>query len=260
VGEVPRLDAPIFMLHGVLGFASLAVAGVSVWTYYRGIVDLFRAAGNTVYTPWLPPTASIAERAARLAEFIEERVPGRPVHLIGHSMGGLDARYLASRLLPAGRVLTVTTIGTPHAGSPVADVIDAVAGFGLRWAGDLLGIPAGALADLTRAGTGRFDRAAPDRPGVRYFAAAGDYGYDGGALKTLWKPHSALLHHFEGPNDGIVSVRSAMRPGYESLGVWHGDHMGLINWPAPLGWVLPLGHDRRIDYAALLRRLAAAGF
>ena len=78
-----------------------------------------------------PPTASLAQRAARLAEAIEARCPGDgALHLVGHSSGGLDARLLVapgSRLgadvdveAVARRVRTVVTVATPHRGTPVA--------------------------------------------------------------------------------------------------------------------------------------------
>ena len=45
---------------------------------------------------------SIEQRAARLGENIAEAAEGRSVSIIAHSMGGLDARYMVSRLKPAG--------------------------------------------------------------------------------------------------------------------------------------------------------------
>jgi triacylglycerol lipase len=45
----------------------------------------------------------------------------QPLHLIGHSMGGLIARALALR--PELNVAAVTTLATPHHGAVLADVI-----------------------------------------------------------------------------------------------------------------------------------------
>jgi len=78
-----------------------------------------------------PPTASLAQRAARLAESVAALCPGdEPIHLIGHSSGGLDARLLVapgSKLSAdvdvdalAQRVRSVVTVSTPHRGTPVA--------------------------------------------------------------------------------------------------------------------------------------------
>ena len=75
-------------------------------------------------------TASIADRAATLEELIAAKFPGRQVNLVGHSMGGLDCRYLVSQIQPKSFTpITLTTISTPHRGSPFADyVIDNVIG------------------------------------------------------------------------------------------------------------------------------------
>ena len=43
-------------------------------------------------------TAGVAQRAAELKRFLNRHVPAEPVHLVGHSLGGLDGRYLISRL------------------------------------------------------------------------------------------------------------------------------------------------------------------
>ena len=53
-------------------------------------------------------TAGIAARAGQLKELLDRTFPGERVHLIGHSMGGLDARYMISCLDMAQRVLTLT--------------------------------------------------------------------------------------------------------------------------------------------------------
>lgn len=78
-----------------------------------------------------PPTASLAHRAARLAEAVQERcAEDGPIHIVGHSSGGLDARLLVApgSKLPADadverlarRVRSVVTVSTPHRGTPTA--------------------------------------------------------------------------------------------------------------------------------------------
>ena len=80
-----------------------------------------RAAGNRVHCARLSPTAGIVHRAGQLRDYLNQVSPIEPVHIIAHSMGGLDARYMISRLDMADRVLSLTTIATPHRGSPFAD-------------------------------------------------------------------------------------------------------------------------------------------
>ncbi|MCO4772411.1 MAG: alpha/beta fold hydrolase [Deltaproteobacteria bacterium] len=49
-----------------------------------------------------------------------ERTSGRPVHVIGHSMGGLVGRYLVQSAGGDRYARTVITLGTPHHGTPTA--------------------------------------------------------------------------------------------------------------------------------------------
>ena len=252
---VPALRAPIVLAHGLLGFARIAVRGRTVAEYFRGVPALLEGAGNRVLVPEVPKAASIAARAGALAGAIRAGAGDAAVHVIAHSMGGLDARYLVTHL--GARVLTLTTIGTPHRGTAFAD-------WGLRHAERAgltpwlrrQGIEHAAFADLGTGACARFNERTPDAPGVRYFSIAGE------------KPREAMLYALrysqdviapaEGPNDGLVSVRSA-RWG-ESLDVWDCDHFNLVGWTGPRERFL--GHDRDVRplYTALVRRLAGLGF
>src|SRR5262245_61810981 len=119
--NVPRLRAPIVLVHGLLGFDEVRVGAKVLARYFHGIPEALRAPGNAVHVARLSPTRGVAARAAQLRDFLDRVSPDQPVHLFGHSMGGLDARYMISRLGMAERVLTLTTLGTPHSGSPFAD-------------------------------------------------------------------------------------------------------------------------------------------
>src|SRR5262249_30123498 len=103
----PRLRAPIVLVHGLFGFDRLGVAGWVLANYSPGIAEAMTAAGNRVLIARLSPTAGIAVRAAQLKAQIEQALPSdEPVHILGHSMGGLDSRYLISRLGFDRRVLS----------------------------------------------------------------------------------------------------------------------------------------------------------
>jgi triacylglycerol lipase len=71
------------------------------------------------------PLASAAVRAQQLADQIQAGFPSGSVHIIAHSMGGLDCRVLIGNNLNglAGRIASLTTLSTPHQGSPVADLL-----------------------------------------------------------------------------------------------------------------------------------------
>ena len=118
----PALRHPIVLVHGLFGYDEMRVAGQPVIEYFRGITGHLRAAGNRVFVPCLSPTRGILERAEQLKEFVDRELPDQQFHLIAHSMGGLDSRHMITHLEMAVRVLSLTTVGTPHRGSPFADL------------------------------------------------------------------------------------------------------------------------------------------
>src|SRR5260370_42271499 len=118
---IPRLRTPVVLVHGLLGFGRYQVAGYTLTNYFPGISEALEQAGNRVLIPNLSPTGGTAQRAKQLKDFLLEHSPNEPVHLLAHSMGGLDSRYMISRLGMANHVLTLTTLGTPHRGSSFAD-------------------------------------------------------------------------------------------------------------------------------------------
>jgi triacylglycerol lipase len=245
---IPRLRGPIVLVHGLFGFDHLRLGPWLTIDYFRGIPEALRAAGNRVRVARLSPTAGIADRAGQLKALLDREFPAEPVHLIAHSLGGLDARYLISRLHVAPRVLSLTTLGTPHRGSSVAEwgvhhfapVVRPLLAF--------VGLPYQAFLDLTVTRCREFNRTVPDVPGVRYFSVAGRF--QGGWHSPHWQLLSRKIEQVEGPNDGVVSVASATYG--ESCAVWEADHVDLVNWRT--------GRDRIPDYAALVGRLADQGF
>src|SRR5437867_822643 len=60
---IPALPDPIVLIHGLLGYDELRLAGLSLYEYFRGITGTLRSAGNKVLVPRLSPTRGIAERA-----------------------------------------------------------------------------------------------------------------------------------------------------------------------------------------------------
>lgn len=253
---VAKLRAPIVLVHGLFGFDRISLGAWTLVSYFPGIPHMLRQAGNRVVSGPLSPTGGVAMRAVQLKTLLDRTLPGEPVHVIAHSMGGLDARYMVSRLGMAERVLTLTTVGTPHRGSPFADWgvrrLERV----MRPLLNYLALPADAFYDLTTTRCREFNEQVPDAPGVRYFSVAGRC--ESGVFGPQWLFIQQIVHAAEGPNDGVVSVASATYG--ERTDVWDGDHMSLVNWPAnPLrSWGDV--NDRLGDYARLVNRLADDGF
>lgn len=168
----------VFLSPGLFGFRVLGS-----YAYFghieQGILRRLELAGlpASVHVVEVHPTASIRRRAAALAAAIETHAtPGEPIHLVGHSTGGLDARLIASpsvnvRGFPTrpswhGQIRSVTTMSTPHYGTPLASFFATLSGQRLLQAvsaltvvGLQLGTPPLALAASLVASLGRIDRA-----------------------------------------------------------------------------------------------------
>ncbi len=253
---IPKLRSPIVLVHGLLGFDRIEVAGFTLSEYFPGILQGLQAAGNRVFVPRLSPTGGIADRAQQLKDFIDRVAPAEPVHLFAHSMGGLDARYMISCLGMGQRVLTLTTLGTPHRGTAFADWGISRLERLIKPIFDLVGVPTQAFYDLTTSRCDAFNERVRDVPGVRYFSVAGKH--DGHILNTKFLVPYHIVLAKEGPNDGVVSVNSA-RYG-ECLDMWEGDHLSLVNWFNAVAPHRSFGRDPMARYGPLVRRLADAGY
>src|SRR5580692_914816 len=95
---IPKLNAPMVLVHGLCGFDRLYAFRRPVIDYFPGVRQQLQASGNRVFTPRLSPTAGIPRRAMELKHYIEENIPAGPIHVVGHSLGGLDARYMIGKL------------------------------------------------------------------------------------------------------------------------------------------------------------------
>jgi triacylglycerol lipase len=253
---MPRLRTPVVLVHGLFGFGRVQVAGRTVATYFPGIAEALEEAGNRVLIPFLTPTGCIAQRAQQLKEFILRHSPHDPVHLLAHSMGGLDSRYMISRLGMASHVLTLTTLGTPHRGTAFADWCVRRLERLARPVLDFIGMPYEGVYNLTTAQCAKFNLEVPDAAEVRYFSVAGKH--DSNFLNPEWLLPCHIVACAEGDNDGVVSIASA-HYGTE-IELWEGDHLSLVNWIHPLGVHRGVHRNPRPRYAGILHRLADLGY
>ena len=158
----------MLLAHGVLGFDRIQVAGKSQ-AYFRGVPEAFARQGVQVHLVRVPGLASVAERAEHLARAVRA-IDARKVNVIAHSMGGLDARYAVSALGLSAKVASLTTIGSPHRGTPLADLGTGFFGdtLKLRALFERLGLDLSAFYDLTTQRMAAFNAAVPDVKGVSY--------------------------------------------------------------------------------------------
>ena len=92
--------------------------------------EYFSARGYSVIFAATPRGQSIDERTEVLIREIHQKLPQGPFHLLAISMGGLDSRkalFLDDDLRQ--RCLSLTTVASPHRGSPVAHAATLVLGW-----------------------------------------------------------------------------------------------------------------------------------
>ncbi len=117
VSSVEAAGTPILLVHGI-------VSNRSIFTLLRR--GLTRRGFSNVYAMnYLTLATDVRAAAAGLAEEVERIVAEtgfERIHVIGHSLGGLIARYYVTRLGGDARVHTLVTLGTPHEGTWAAYV------------------------------------------------------------------------------------------------------------------------------------------
>lgn len=141
-----------------------------------------------------------ARERARLQE--QWRSLGEQVHLVGHSLGGhlaLATLAEADGQLPPGRIVC---LASPLAGSSVARRLRDG-----RWGGLLMG----------RAGP-QLSETVSIPPGREVASIAGDHAVGLGKL----------FSHFDGPNDGTVSVEETRIPGLTAHASVAASHSGIM--------------------------------
>jgi triacylglycerol lipase len=114
---------PIVLVHGMLGFDS--VLGMD---YFYGVERALEKKGADVYPVQVTALDTSEARGEELLWEIESilaRTGADKVNLIGHSHGGPTARYAAS--IRPDLVASVTSVGSPHKGSEVADIVKKIA-------------------------------------------------------------------------------------------------------------------------------------
>lgn len=239
---------PVVFAHGFFGFEEL---GGSFLTYFFGVQEDLASIGETnVHTPAVDPFNDSTARGEELAAAIDAILADsghEKVVIVGHSQGGIDARYVASTR--PDQVAAVVTIATPHLGTPAIDIIRRVTENDdfRRFVDDLVrlvGRPLydavgeetsffAALDQLSESGSAAFNEAHPDQPGVDYYSIGGrsdgnlafaqcaaedspdfiaDFAWVRDPIDPLLAVPEAFIDGGFGdpePNDGLVRVSSS---------------------------------------------------
>ncbi|PYS91157.1 MAG: hypothetical protein DMF64_12965 [Acidobacteria bacterium] len=216
---------PIVLAHGIARFdfllahllhtanlfgldLTLPTDGVN---YFKGIARHLRDQGFDIYQSNVSFAAPVTKRAEDLRAEVNKALTlkqSEKVHIIAHSMGGLDARHMLVNLEMAGKVASLTTIGTPHNGTSFAD-------WGIKNGGSVLieslknVLDIAGLQDLTTQSCAQFNQTAQNAEAknevvYQTYASAEEKAAVFSPLQEPWQ----IIHDAEGDNDGLVPVTS----------------------------------------------------
>lgn len=121
--QYAKTKYPIVFSHGMAGFIQIGTDQFGLDYWYQILPDLARNGAN-VWATRVSPFNSSEIRGEQLLEQVKEiaAITGADkVNLIGHSHGGPTIRYVAGS--EPKLVASLTTVGAPHKGSPVGDLI-----------------------------------------------------------------------------------------------------------------------------------------
>lgn len=266
--EICRTRYPILMVHGVF------FRDYRYINYWGRIPRELRRNGAEIYYGCQQSAAAVEdsgkELAERIRQIVEETGCGK-VNIIAHSKGGLDSRAAIAHQGMGPYVATLTTINTPHRGclfaeyllgkvpqavrQKIADTYNAT----LRRLGDKDPDFLAAVTDLTASACEKRNSLMPDDPGVVYESVM-SYCRRAGHGKFPLNMTHPIVRHFDGKNDGLVSVDSAKWGSRFTLlepcgkrGISHGDVVDLNRENIP-------GFDVREFYVGLVADLKRRGY
>ena len=259
--EVCKTKYPILLVHGVF------FRDFRYLNYWGRIPKELKRNGAAVYYGQHQSAASVEdsgrELAARIRAILDE-TGCEKVNIIAHSKGGLDSRAAIAHAGCAPYVATLTTINTPHRGCIYAEYL-------------LNKVPEAARQKVAAAYNATLKRLGDENPD--FLAAVTDLTESACLARNETTPESVMSYcrkarhgkfplnatypvvkHFDGKNDGLVSVDSAKWGTRFTLlepvgkrGISHGDVVDLNRENIP-------GFDVREFYVNLVADLKKRGY
>jgi triacylglycerol lipase len=251
-------------MHGIFGFDKIGALDM-----FYGVEAALKKDGHEVFAAKVDPVNNSTVRGDQLLAIIDKVLQdtgASAVNIIAHSQGGLGARYAAWR--QPGKVAAVVTVGTPHQGALLADMVlkginqDTIKiadvlfkMMGKPFFGEIVdgSDTHAALVQLSTKGVADFNAKVVDQPDVAYYSVSGRTGYvsaDARCAKALNPPFIAKWSHLDDtpeamflltglalrgpltapePHDGIVQLKKT--PWGKWLGCIPADHYDEIGQP-----------------------------
>lgn len=214
---------PIILVHGI------ALRDYKYIKYWGNVPNALKDEGALVYFGEQDAWGAIENNALtlkqRILKIIEETGVEK-VNIIAHSKGGLDARYMISKLGMEKSIASLTTISTPHHGSKSMDVAcrlpdwlfkftSLFANIYFRIAGDKKPDFFKACHQLTTKECMEFNKKVIDINNIYYQSYSSVIKRKNNDIKfSLTYP---IIKHIEGENDGIVAINSTKWGEYKGM-------------------------------------------
>lgn len=253
---------PVVLVHG------MAVKNFRFYKAFRHISDYLLNSGVVVYVLNHDGIGSIENNAAQLKREIGtilEKEHAEKVNIIAHSKGGLDSRYMISKLGMGTKVASLTTLSTPHYGSKMCAKIlkmpKWIANIIAFWGNvfykifgdehpDLLTV-ANQLTDIYLQ---HFNEEITNESGVYYQSYCSDIGSR--RMFIMYLPHKFSVYCEQSATDGIISVESGKWGDYQGNIDENFDHLEMVGF-----W----GNRKKLNsvcqfYFTIVKRLATLGY
>lgn len=258
---------PILLVHGVF-FRDL-----KLFNYWGRVPDYLIKNGANIYYGNHDSASSVEESGIEISKRIDEIVSEtqcEKVNIIAHSKGGLDCRCAISSTLAGKHVASLTTINTPHYGCLFADnLLNKISdktqksiamkyNAALKKLGDKNPDFLKAVNCLTTKACLEFNKSNANLPEI-YYQSVGSKMNKARSGRFPLNIAYPLVKHFDGENDGLVSVESMQWGENFTLiktnkrrGISHGDIIDLNRENIP-------GFDVREFYFNIVKDLKLRG-
>lgn len=234
---------PVILVHGIGMRDDLGIV-----KYWSKIPKVLEKNGARVFLANQDAFNTHAENAVQLSERVLDilhQTGAQKVNLIAHSKGGLEARFMITKLGMADKVASLTTLASPHRGSFLADTV--LSWLAKKsWLDDVLNLANNyghfsgdekpnafiAAKNLTQGYMKHFNQSVPDMPQVYYQSYGGMVTQDYPGWKIRFQHR--IMSEAEGENDCTVSKKSYQWGNFrgvarseQEFGVSHFDIVGM---------------------------------
>ncbi len=248
---------PVIFIRGFNSYPSdeLQFGPINLGLVHRHLQPEFEARGFHFIPLYKMGFGPIERQIERARDQVLALRLNPELHLLGHSTGGVIARGLAHALKSTRRILSVTTIVSPHRGSTLANRAAEFERAHPLWyklwkaAGYDVKLRVPLLEPLKSKSMAQFNEQYPDLPGVSYSSIV-----SGAPLKSLplfMRMIGQFADDTSAESDGIVEKSS--QPWGDVLGEFSADHNAIIGFRTMAS---PIAYRRaRAEFTEAVRRI-----